>query len=289
MGDKILIIGAAGLVGSALYQELLAAKHFVIGADNELLDDDLQFINITDQSSIQKVIARFEPRIIILTAAMSNVEYCEEHPEESSKVNIDGLKNVIQCMDSKKSKLVFFSSDYVFDGISGPYSEADALNPLCVYGKDKVLGEELIKKSIADHLIVRTTWVYGPEVRGKNFVLNVIKKLKNNQKIKVPTDQIGSPTYSKCLARAVRELIENESRGIFNIVGPDLIDRYNFAKEICGIFNLDISHLIPLPTRELHQKAKRPLKGGLKIDKLQKEISYRMLGYQKGLLALRES
>ena len=287
MDKKVLIIGACGLIGSALYEVFLNKNYIVKGADKDVVKNRILFCDITRKETLDEIFSHGKPNIFILTAALNDVDYCEEHPDESKEVNIQGLKNILHYVNPQKDKFIYFSSDYIFDGLNGPYSEESEPRPLCVYGKHKLLAEKMIKETIKNYLIIRTTWVYGPEQKGKNFVLSLIRRLKSGQKVKVPFDQIGSPTYSKNLAEAIEELVGKNKGGIYNIVGPELLDRFTYAREICDIFGLSKDMLIPVPTKDLGQRAKRPLKAGLKIDKIEKEISIRLLNYREGLTLMK--
>lgn len=126
------------------------------------------------------------------------------------------------------------------------------------------LGEELIKETLKNYLIIRTTWVYGPEITGKNFALSLIRRMKNGEKVRVPFDQISSPTYSNNLSEIIEELIKKDKSGTHTVVGSELTDRYSFAKKICDVFELSKDMLIPTPTQELGQKAKRSFNGEIK-------------------------
>lgn len=264
-------------------------KSYIIkGYDKDLLDKNISYCDITQKETLKGIFSHSNPNVVILTAALSNVDYCEEYPEESEKINIHGLENLLDCMKVGDTKIVYFSSDYIFDGLNGPYSEDDYPNPISVYGRHKLQAEELIKKTTDDYLIIRTTWVYGPETREKNFVLGLIKRIKREEKVKVPFDQIGSPTYSKNLADIIEELVRKNKRGTYNIVGPKLVDRYSFAKEISVHFGFNQDRLALVSTVELGQKAKRPLKAGLKIDKIKKEVSIALIDYIKGINLLKQ-
>lgn len=284
---KTLIIGASGLVGSYLYKTFLPIGE-VIGTAFPQSRKDLLFLDIRDKDVLKKVFLEFKPEVVLCPAAVSNVELCQAHPEECRSVNIEGLKNVIQESRQIKSKVVFFSSEYVFDGKAGPYSEEDLPNPINEYGKEKLEIENLIQKELADYIIVRTTVIYGWEKEGKNFVIQILKNIKKGISMKVPVDQISSPTYAEDLAGAVRELVNSNQKGIFNIVGSQLMNRYEFAKAVCNVFSLDAGLLNPVKTSQLNQKANRPLNAGLKIDKVSKLVKTVLNDPLKGLNMMRQ-
>lgn len=275
------------MIGRALYGAFSKGNYDVVGADKVAVSNDFFLLDITQRDIVQRTVSRVKPDVVVLSAALSGVDKCEELPLESERVNLGGLQNVIDAVDKEKTVVIYFSSDYIFDGANGPYTESDKPNPLCVYGKHKLMGEEMIKKALKKHLIVRSTGVFGPEIEGKNFVLSLMRKLKNGERVKVPFDQIGSPTYSENLAEVIEELVRKGKTGVYNIVGPELTDRYSFAREVCKVFELSENMLVPVTTQELDQKAKRPLKGGLKIDKVKKDILTRLVGYKEGLRLLK--
>lgn len=288
MAKNILIIGAAGLIGSALQKIFLTQGYKVRGADCELIAEGLVFTDITDYLSLAGLVKDFQPEVVILTAALSHVDYCETHPDESRKVNIGGLQNVIRCLNNTSAKLVFFSSDYIFDGAAGPYSEEDTPNPLSVYGKHKLEGEGIIRQAMHNYLILRTTWVYGTEIKGKNFVCSVLRRVKQGESVKIAVDQVSTPTYVFNLAQAVEELVHKDKTGTYNIVGIERIDRFNFASLVCEEFGLSKNTLVPVMTKTLGPAVSRPLSAGLTVDKLKKNISVRMLGVKEGLAAFRQ-
>jgi dTDP-4-dehydrorhamnose reductase len=190
---------------------------------------------------------------------------------------------VVQAVNEINAKIIFFSSDYVFDGVQGPYSEDDPAHPISEYGNQKLIGEHYIAFHSKNYLIIRTTVVYGWETQGKNFVQRLIKSLRDGERIRVPVDQIGNPTFAPNLAEAVIELATGGETGICNIVGSTLVSRYEFAVTIAKAFDLDPLLIVPVSTEELGQVAQRPLSAGLRVDKAQKILRTSLLGYLEGL------
>ncbi|VVB92213.1 GDP-L-fucose synthase [uncultured archaeon] len=279
---RIFIAGGSGFIGNILL-DYFSKEHETHGSFYANPAPGLTYFDMADRENVKKTITRLKPDVIIHPAFNSNVEYCEENPKETWHMNVEGSKNVIEAARDIGSKFVFFSSDYVFDGSNGPYSEEDAPNPINEYGKQKLAVENIINDYLSDHLIIRTTVVYGWEIAGKNFCIRLIKNLKENKSMKVPFDQIGSPTYALNMVQAVKDLVETDKRGIYHVVGSDLMDRYTFARNVAEVFELDECFLIPVSTSELRQKARRPLHAGMKNDKVQKEISTKLMGVKDGL------
>jgi len=279
---RVFIVGASGFVGRIMF-EYLSREHETHGSFYSNPVKRLIHLDMTDLKAVKDILTSLKPDVIILPAANPNVEYCEEHPKETWQVNVEGSRNIIETAREIGVKFVYFSSDYVFDGTNGPYSEDDVPNPINEYGLQKLAVEKLIKNYLEKYLIIRITVVYGWEPRGKNFVMGLINNLKSGDFMKVPYDQIGSPTYANNMIQAVKELIEADKTGIYHVAGTDVMDRYTFAKNVAEIFELDENLLIPVTTNQLNQKAKRPLKAGMKVDKVQKDVSIRLMSVRDGL------
>jgi dTDP-4-dehydrorhamnose reductase len=211
------------------------------------------------------------------------VDYCEQHPEETYQINVVGCLNVAQATRDVGAKLVFYSSDYVFNGENGPYQETDQPDPICVYGRQKLEVEQKISELLDDYLICRIAWVYGQEEQGKNFVLRVISTLKNNQIIRVPQDQIGSPTLANDIAEASCRLVEVGAQGLFHTTGIDCMNRYQFALKVAEVFGLQTDTLVPVMTSELNQAAARPLKCGMRCDRVRQTLNWNLRGSGVGL------
>ncbi|MEK7850587.1 MAG: sugar nucleotide-binding protein, partial [Deltaproteobacteria bacterium] len=185
------------------------------------------------------------------------------------------------------SKMVYISTDYVFDGENGPYREDDAPNPLGYYAWTKLEGEG-ITAFTPHNLIIRTTGVYSADPDSLNFVMQVIKRLGAGESMRVPSDQYGNPTLADNLAEGIMALLTLVKTGIYNVAGSDFMDRYSFALLIADVFGLDKTLVSPIDTRSLGQKAKRPLRAGLVVEKIEKETGVKMVGAREGLMFVRE-
>jgi len=285
---NVLVIGASGFIGSSLVGQL-SVRNRVLGTFCNRAVRGLVRLDMRNIGEIEDVARSFHPHVILVSAANPNVEYCEEHRDETWETNVKGTENVAKIAQRVEAKLVYFSSDYVFDGKDGPYGEGDTPNPISAYGKQKLASEELVRQMLEDHLVVRTTVVYGWEAEEKNFVMRMIRRLRNGHSMRVPNDQVGTPTYVDNLAAAVTELIEKDKQRTYHIVGPDLLDRYSFAKVVAEVFSLNPELLIPVPTSELGQKARRPLKAGLKTAKAQRELETQLVGVREGLATVKRN
>jgi dTDP-4-dehydrorhamnose reductase len=187
------------------------------------------------------------------------------------------------------AKLVFYSSNYVFNGENGPYQETDQPDPILVYGRQKLEVEQKISELLDNYLIGRIAWVYGHENQGKNFVLRLIYTLKNNQIIRVPQDQIGAPTLANDIAEASCRLVEVGATGLFHTTGSDCMNRYQFALGVAEVFGLQTETLLPVMTSELNQVAARPLKCGMRCDRLVQTLNWNLRGVTNALTYLKEA
>jgi len=292
--EKILIIGANGFLGSYLMalsdkNELKAKNITLIASDleNSHLDSRFPFyqIDITDTEKTITVIHEIKPDVVILTASMTDVDRCEVNKKLAKKVNIDGPKNVIEACEKIDSKLVFMSTDFVFDGTKegGLYKETDAPNPLSYYALTKHKAELMIQKSDLQYLICRTAVLYGWNQWKLNFVTWILEQLKNNNQLSIVTDQINSPTYIENLANVILKLVEKDAKGLYHTAGDCALSRYEIAIKTADIFKLN-RDLIQ-PTAGLKQKAPRPENAALDISKLKRLITpeIKILNLTQGL------
>ena len=283
---KLLVIGASGQVGGALMR-LVPKEWEVTGTYSGKPKVGLIHLNVSNRDEVFEVFVKTRPDAAVLTAAFTNVDLCETEKERADAVNVNGPLNVCDASVRYGSKMVYISTDYVFDGENGPYREGDTPNPLGYYAWTKLEGEKITALA-PGHLIIRTTGVYSADPDSMNFVMQVIKKLKAGEAMRVPNDQYGSPTLAENLAEGIIALIKMGKTGIYNIAGSDFMDRYSFALLIADIFDLDKRLITPIDTPSLGQKAKRPLKAGLVVEKIEKETGVRMLGAREGLNLVKE-
>ncbi len=284
---KIGIIGASGFVGQHLYNHF-QKSHEVVGTYCNRGVPNLVKLDISDRGAVADFFSKYCPNIVLLPAANPNVEWCEEHPAESWRVNVEGIVNVADAARGSRCKLVYYSTEYVFDGKNGPYSEKDTPNPIGVYGFHKYVAERYVLDILKDSLALRTTVIYGWEETGKNFVERFIKTLGEGKTFNVPIDQISSPTHISTLVQATEKLLEQDAHGVYNVVGPQVMSRYDFSLEICDVFGLDKKLVNAVETNKLGQKAKRPLNAGLLIDKLVDETGYKPVDPFTGLRLMKE-
>lgn len=245
---KILIIGAEGMLGHDLED--------VLSIENEINTTTIDTLDITDLEKTIQTVTKINPDVLVHAAAFTDVDGSESNPDLAYKVNALGTRNVAVACQAAESALVYICTDYVFDGNKGDvYYEYDETNPLGVYGRTKLAGEVYLRDILNKFYIVRTSWLYG--FHGPNFVTTMLNLAETNDIISVVNDQIGSPTYTVDLARAISELIKKPAYGIYHITNSEHCSWYEFAREIFDIAGIEID-LKPVSTEEFPRPAPRP-------------------------------
>lgn len=266
---RALIIGADGQVGGVLASLCVRRRIEVYGTAPA--GQGWLGLNLARPETIAPVFEKARPGLVLLCGAMTYVDGCEKDPALAAKINAEGPALVAEQCRKAGSKLVYFSTEYVFDGKDGPYAEGDPVNPLSVYGRTKLEGE-LACLALPDALSVRTTVVYSHSPESKNFIMQLVSNYRAGARMRVPRDQYSNPTYAPELAAAVLDLAAKGASGVYNVVGPDWLGRYEFALKACEAFGFKPDFLEPVETAALGQAAARPLKAGLKTDKLEAEL-----------------
>lgn len=262
---KVLILGSNGMLGSKLISifRSIYSVYPVTGWD---VDD----IDITKESCINKIVKEI-PKIIVNCAAYTNVDDCEINKDKAYVINAEGVKNISRACKITGAKLIHLSTDYIFDGSKQTaYTEDDlgAANPLSVYGKSKLQGEEYIRHYLDEdsYIIVRTAWLYGEN--GKHFVDTILRLAEEKRELKVVHDQEGSPTYTKDLSEAIISLIERDCHGTFHITNSGSCTWYEFARRILAIKGKNNVQVLPITTEALNRPALRPRYSVMDCSKL---------------------
>lgn len=291
--NKILITGSNGLLGQKLVKTFIE-DYEILGIDQSkssaLNLTDLPYLpcDITRRSEVQELIRSFKPNFIINAAAYTDVDGCEEDKENCWKVNVTGPEILARVGRRHGSLLVHISTDYVFDGVKGNYTEESTPNPLGYYGRSKLAGENAIIISGVDYAIVRTMVLYGTGINIRpNFAIWLIEKLSKGEAVTIVDDQIGHPTLADDLALAIRKIVELRKTGLYHIVGSEAVDRYHFALKLAKVFNFDPHLIHPIKTDELKQKAPRPLNSTFSMEKAKLELGIETKGVEEGLQTLK--
>lgn len=272
--QKLLIFGSNGLLGQNLVKRFIDEFNIFaasLEADNYIPDligqyDSLDFSN---RSQTKELIERIKPDVIINAAAFTNVDACEDEREKCWAANVRAVENILESAGPYKPVLVHISTDYVFDGFDGPYRETDQPNPRGNYARSKRAAENIIQSGNLEYLIIRTQVLYGTgrNVR-PNFVTWLIDQLGSGKKARIVDDQIGNPSYAPDVSEAIFRLLAKKRYGLFHVSSPDSVSRYDFARLICQVFDLDEELIERTTSDQFVQKAPRPMNSSFVIDKL---------------------
>ena len=264
---KILITGAFGQLGQVLSSTLSNYNEVIRTLKNKFDNEEGLILDITNKILLREVINITKPDLIINLAALTNVDYCEQKPDLAKQINLFGVENICEVFPGK---IIQISTDYVFDGKNGPYSENDTVCPISIYGNTKLDAEKIILSHNSNNLIIRTNVLYSGNLNSNaSFLGWVVNSLKNKNKISVVEDQINNPTWTQSLTNVICLCIKNHISGLVNWGDKDYLNRYDFALKIAKVFNLDSTFIKPILTKDLNQVAKRPLKSGLISKKLE--------------------
>lgn len=285
---KALVIGASGMVGGVLVRVLERSGAEVVGTClSRPLPGSLK-LDVRDPTAVEACFEAVRPDVVFLAVMPpGGADYCEDHPDEAHALNVLGTRNVVSAAVKRGARVVYYSSDYVFDGKAGPYSEEDVPRPINVYGRTKLEAEEVIRALVPDALILRTTAVFGWDRASKNFAMQVWEHVQAGNTMRVPSDQWGNPTLVDYLAEASVRLVQMDVRGTFNVVGKDRMPRSELGMALARAMALDPVLIVPVPTSELRQKASRPLDAGLKTGKLERLLGTEPLNLAESLKRFR--
>jgi dTDP-4-dehydrorhamnose reductase len=261
--------------------------HALLGTYRQHPQAGLVWLDTADPAGVASWLERLRPDWLFYPAGLSWVDLCEHETERCHLENVALPVAVAHQAARQGAGFVYYSTEYVFDGDHGPYTEQAAPHPLSEYGRSKLAAEKSLMAVTDRLIIVRTTVVYGPELQRKNFVYQLVAKLRRGEIMVVPNDQISTPTYNLDLACASVECAEQELTGIINLVGPDRLSRYEFALAACRVLDLDEQLVTPRATGELGQLAPRPLNAGLLNDYSRRCLNTRLRGVLDGLTAAR--
>ncbi len=271
---KVLVTGVKGQLGHDVVNELCKRGMEAVGVDIEEMD-------ITDRDSVRNVISENKPDAVIHCAAYTAVDAAEDHEDICRRVNADGTQNIADACKELDIKMLYLSTDYVFDGEGErPWEPDDACHPLNVYGQTKYEGELAIQNTLKKYFIVRITWVFG--VNGKNFVKTMLNLAEKNSRITVVNDQYGSPTYTYDLAKLLVDMVLTEKYGIYHAANEGICTWYEFTKEIFKQADVNVE-VVPVTSEEFKARANRPKNSRMNKDKLEVNGFERLPSWQDAL------
>jgi dTDP-4-dehydrorhamnose reductase len=286
---KMLITGASGLLGNKIVE--LAKNDWTVIPVHRTKPLNLTSLelDVTDITEVLNLLGELKPDVVIHTASETNVDKCEIEKEQAWKINADGTRNIAEACHNVNAKLVYISTDYVFDGEKGLYDEEDEPNPVNYYGVTKLEGEKQVIEHSKNYAILRTSVLYGWHPWKQNFATWTINKLKQQQEITVVEDHYNTPTLADNLAEMAVEVAEKDLQGLYHASGRERISRYEFAKQIATTFNLNSDLIKPVKMRQLTAWiAKRPRDSSLNTRKIQKQLKTKPLNITEGLNKMKE-
>ncbi len=296
---KILITGANGLLGQKiihLFENSAYQKEWELittarGSNRFAKNKSRYFsLDIADQAAVENLILETKPDVIIHTAAMTQVDDCEKEKETCTLMNVKAVAHFINACEkySKNTHFIHLSTDFIFDGTAGPYTEEDKPNPLSFYGESKLDAEKIVQASNLTWSIVRTILIYGiaENMSRSNIILWTKKSLEEGKTIQVVDDQWRTPTLAEDLAVGCMLVAEKRAKGIFNISGEELLTPFEMSMRTADYFGLDKSLIIKTDGSQFTQLAQRPPRTGFIIEKAKKELSYQPHSFEEGIAIL---
>lgn len=296
----LLVLGASGLTGYKSMQ--LAKKRFeVYGTFNmrkfPYSSDSLLHLDITKEDIVKKKFREIRPDVVLNTTALHNVDYCESHQEEAFNINAKVVGEIANLCNNLGSRLIHISTDFVFDGEKGNYSESDIPNPQSVYAKSKLDGEVQAKKA-ASYSIIRSSVVYGwtpLEIQGSvsssgkpmNFALWALTKMNKTEELQIVNDQYTSPTLADVLAAVALRAATKQTNDLYHASGTSCMSRYEFTQKIAAAMGYLPDSIKAINSKSIAQVAKRPMNSCLNCKKLQNELNYKLLDIDESLAIMR--
>ena len=292
MRKKYLITGSNGLLGQKIINQLKGREDVELiatskGENRRIVQDfNYELLDITSKEEVKKIMKKHKPDVVINTAAMTNVDACEDNQDSCWRINVKAVKYLLKYSAKYGSHLIHLSTDFVFDGENGPYRETDKPNPLSYYAKSKLASEELIlNHDYKNTAIARTIIVFGTgdNLSRGNLILWAKGALEKQSPINVVDDQFRAPTLADDLAKGCILIGEKNARGIYHLSGPETYSILEIVKRIGKFYNLSTDCVTPIKSVTLNQTAKRPPKTGFIIDKAREDLEYSPLNLEDSL------
>ena len=245
-------------------------------------------LDISDKEKVDEAFKKIKPDVVVHAATLTDVDKCELNKDLAWKINVEGTKNIVQASNLAGSFLIYISTDYVFNGEKGRYTEADVPDPINYYGLTKLKAEEQVKTQ-AEYFIARPSVIYGstPAAGKVNFALWLIETLRRGEHVKIVTDQWNTPTLNTNLAEMTLEVVERKLTGTFHLCGATRVSRFEFAQQIADTFGLDRSLIDPVLSSQFTWPAKRPMDSSLDTSKAQQTLQNKPLEMSEALSKLK--
>lgn len=290
---NILVVGAGSKIASTLIPMLVdettahlhLATSAVIGTEHPRITGHC--IDVTDREQIRNLVLQTMPNTVVNLAAFTGVDACESERALAWRLNVSLVEYLARSCRAADAHLVHVSTDYVFDGLRGPYAETDTVGPLSYYGKTKLAGENILAASGLDWTIIRTNVVYGTLADKPDFLTWVLQQFDAGNPVPAVTDQYSNPTFVDDVCETILRVVQRRRMGIYHTGGTEYCSRYEFVQHIANTFLVPQTMVTPVTTAELHQAARRPQRGGLIALKAEADLGVRMSSVEQGLVSFR--
>ena len=287
----ILITGANGFLGYYLVQQLLSPEHKIIASGRGASrlpqhQGNVTYVSmdLTDPFAVHDVFEKHQPDVVVHAAAISNVDECEKDQWQAYVTNVEGTLTLLSNAEEYKTQFIFISTDFVFDGESGPFDEMSRTQPVNFYGRTKRDAEDAVKEYPFAWAIVRTVLIYGHNQTGRDNILTALKKKVSAGEIySAVNDMVRTPTYVEDLANGIAVIIEKKKTGIYHLSGEDVLTPYQMACKAAAYLQLDVSLVKKIKAADLKLSAKRPVESVFILDKAKRELGYDPVPFEKGL------
>ncbi len=294
MMNKLLIIGGSGFLGGHLADMAPCQWDTFASFYTTPIKKNRRFktirLDIRSKEDVETVIFQISPRVIINTAAVPDIYKCETKDALAWGVNFTGAENIADAAEKTGARLIHISTDLVFDGIKGNYSEEDIPKPISIYGKSKLAADDYIKSSNSNYFIIRPSLIYGwPLNSSSSFFENLLKRIQHGQTYRGFTDEFRNPIYVKELGAVILRMARaNTSNEVFHVSGPEKMSRYDFATRACTAFDLETALVLPAKTDNYPLGHLRPRDCSMDISKIQKTIDECILGINEGFYDMKK-
>lgn len=289
---KILITGGSGLLGGNLTK--MACERFktyatYYGHPIKIKNCNTLPLDIRNSNAVHQIVAKINPELIVHTAALTNVDYCENHQKEAWDLNVEGTRNMAKAAKEVGARFIYISTDSIFDGKRGMYTEEDTPNPLNYYAKTKLEGEKLLSQFDLNFTIIRTN-IYGWNMQEKFSLAEwVINELQNKKKVAMFRDIFFTPILVNNLSEAIFEVAEFDLRGVLNVAGAERCSKLQFGQKIADVFGMDNSYITPISVEDFSGfKAPRPRDPSLDVSKAKKKLRTKLLDVEGGLILMKD-
>jgi dTDP-4-dehydrorhamnose reductase len=292
---RLLVIGSTGLLGGMLTQKAAAEGVETIGTylsnkPNATVAGTCVRLDVTDRRAVQEAFEKLMPDAAVNCAAMTDVDLCEREKGLAASVNSEAAGYLAEASKAIGTHLVQVSTDYVFDGAKGMYSEDDEANPINYYGTSKLEGERRVSSLAGGWCIARTSVVFGwGREKRPNYATWLIRGLREGKRLSIVTDQVSSPTLNTNLAEMLLEAAQRRLRGTYHLAGRDRVDRYTMATHLADCFSLDKRLLSPVSSASMSWLAKRPMDSSLNVGKAMRTLARKPLRLDEALSIMRSS